>query len=63
MTDLEKWKEFLDSFNIEYSVEKYQEALMIFMRAKTKNVAGYSGFETSVEFDLEGKFKEVAIYE
>ena len=63
MTDLEKWKEFLNSFDIEYVVEEYKEALMLFMRAKTKNVAGYSGFETSVEFDLDGKFKEVAIYE
>lgn len=60
MTDLEKVKELLTALDITF----YEKNLQLIVEAKEgKKVKGYLGFFTEFNFDEEGKFIDLGIWE
>jgi hypothetical protein len=59
MTDKERLKKLLLSFNVEFK----EENIKIILETKTKNVEGYSGFICEYVFTEDGEFIEIGIWE
>jgi hypothetical protein len=59
-TDKDKWKEFLDSFDLGYTEDAFDLELYCDLN---KNIKGYSGFRVNIEFDDAGKFVKFGIWE
>ena len=65
-TDIEKLTALLESFGIEFRAEVNQKGHRIILEVddvKDSNVVGYQGFYTEFNFDSNGKFIEIGIYE
>lgn len=69
MTDKDKYTELLKSWGVVYVIvhnNMTQHARVSIKVPDTEyrtNVVGYSGFETTVEFDNEGNFVDIGIWE
>ena len=77
ITDLEKFKELLDSLAVEYKVEtKYNyidvesghllnntDVILLTLTQGDKKVVGWLDFYTEIVFDLDGKFIRIGAYE
>ena len=61
ITDYEKWKKFLGKFKIEFNDTIKKQ---ISIGAQTGDtVVGYSGFFVDIDFDENGKFLKMGIWE
>lgn len=64
MTDLQKAQELFDSFGIGYNILRLSDEINMSFRAKEdKNVEGYTGFEATLIFSLQGKAIKMDIIE
>jgi hypothetical protein len=65
LTDLLKLAGVLDSFGISPSIESYplNNKIVLSLEGHVGGVKGYSGFYCVFTFDLDGKFKEVGVWE
>ena len=62
--DLKKFLELFESFGIPLSWEKLENGFSITMTADSHpKIKGYPGFYGQVEFDKNGKFKEIVFEE
>jgi hypothetical protein len=64
-TDLRRLEEWLETVGVEYvrQVNTVRQCIYITTESGAKGVGGYSGFCTSFEFDMNGKFIEMGAYE
>ncbi len=68
MTDLEKWKQFLDSFDVQYDETSYyddepRKQPILRLQEGNNKVTGYSCFYTDICFSKDGKFQEIVCLE
>lgn len=66
ITDLEKFKELYTSVGVNFKIFGHHTTGAEQMRLtanETNKVSGFCGFETSIQFDEDGKFIEQGIYE
>lgn len=64
MTDRQALKALLDRFGlIPYADEPDASDEVVVLEAKRGNVSGYSGFVARFEFDSDGKFQSLGIWE
>lgn len=68
MTDFYKLTELLQSWGVDYEVchnnmtQSTQIRIVVPNIENRTNVVGYSGFETTVEFNSEGNFVNIGIW-
>lgn len=64
-TDLEDWRAFLTRFGIGFEErrEVQQSGVFLIMAECSAKVAGYTGFETQVEFSHDGTFVRIGAWE
>lgn len=62
-TDLERLKELLNDFGVEFSYFEDETKILISCRQGDIKVGGYSSFFTEFDFDKNGKFIEMGAYE
>ena len=69
MTDKDKYIELLNSWSVAHKIvhnnmtQRIQVTVVVPYIERRTNIVGYSGFETTVEFDNEGHFVEIGIWE
>lgn len=62
-SDLAKLQDLLTEFGVEYKVQTHTtEITLSCMQGGTK-VIGYYGFQADFYFDLEGKFRNMGVWE
>lgn len=63
LSDFEKWKKFLESFNIKYSDYSTEDKKLLRTESGYSKVTGYLGFFTEFEFTIDGKFIQMGAWE
>jgi len=62
MKDLQKWKDFLDSFNIAYSEQLHPVSKTVrCLYIESNKTASHVGYDAAINFEDNGKFDYIEV--